>query len=298
MGRLSPAPGRGARRSSRRLPRDLIIEEATQVMAQFERDGVTLAYDDTGEDDLTPVVMLHGLSSARSTWAHLVSSLGGEHRLLVLDHRGHGQSSHAPGTYDLGHYGPDTIAFCEQVVARPAFLVGHSLGGVVAAYVGRERPGLVRGVLLEDPPLYRGGPAEAATGVAAFFPVMRQMLREMHDRHAPAEDYEAMLRSATALNGAGTMADVLGPAGTGAQARAWADLDPEVFTPAIEGSALEGARPDLPVNCPAWVLRADPSLGAAFTPDDEALFMATNPGATVEVVQGASHAIHDEQPDH
>ena len=84
----------------------------------------------------------------------------------------------------------------------------------------------------------------------------------------------------------------------GADVVAVADLDPEVFTPAIEGSALEGARPDLPVNCPAWVLRADPSLGAAFTPDDEALFMATNPGATVEVVQGASHAIHDEQPDH
>ena len=44
------------------------------------------------------------------------------------------------------------------------------------------------------------------------------------------------------------------------------------------------------------MLRADPSLGAAFTPEDEARFLATNPDATVELVGGASHVIHDEQP--
>ncbi|HMC43509.1 MAG TPA: alpha/beta hydrolase [Acidimicrobiales bacterium] len=266
-------------------------------MARFERDGVTLAYDDTGEDDLTPVLMLHGLSSARSTWDPLTWALGGEYRVLALDHRGHGESSHAPGTYDLDHYGPDTIAFGEEVVGRPALLVGHSLGGVIAAYVGRERPDLAGAVVLEDPPLYRGDPAEATTSrIAAFFPVLRRLLADLQARSAQLEDYEAMLRSAPALNGSGTMADVLGPHGTRAQARAWASLDPEVFTPAIDGSALRGAHPEGPLKCPAWVLRADPSLGAAFTPEDEARFLATNPDATVELVGGASHVIHDEQP--
>jgi pimeloyl-ACP methyl ester carboxylesterase len=267
-------------------------------MARFEHDAVALAYDDTGGAGLGPVVMLHGLSSARSTWAPLVSALAGEHRLLALDHRGHGDSSHAPGTYDLRHYGPDAIAFCEQVVGQPAVLVGHSLGGVVAAYAARERPDLVRGVLLEDPPLYRGTPTDTApSGVAAFFPALRQMLRDMSERKAGPEEYEAMLRSAPAMNGRGTMAEVLGPDGTRAHARAWASVDPEVFTPAIDGHALEGADPDAALKCPAWVLRADPALGAAFTGEDEAAFLATNPGATVEVVEGASHAIHDEQPE-
>jgi len=267
-------------------------------MARLDHDSISLVYDDTGEAGLGPVVMLHGLSSARSTWASLVSALAGEHRLLALDHRGHGESSHAPGTYDLHHYGPDAIAFCEQVVGGPALLVGHSLGGVVAAYVARERPDLVRGLLLEDPPLYRGTPTDTApSGVAAFFPALRQMLRDMRERKAGADEYEAILRSAPAMNGRGTMADVLGPEGTRAQARAWASVDPEVFTPAIDGHALDGAEPDAALKSPAWVLRADPTLGAAFTGQDEAAFLATNPGATVETVEGASHAIHDEQPE-
>jgi pimeloyl-ACP methyl ester carboxylesterase len=70
-----------------------------------------------------------------------------------------------------------------------------------------------------------------------------------------------------------------------------------VFTPAIDGTALAGAQPDVPLPCPVAVLRADPALGAAFTADDEARFLATNPHAAVESVEGASHAIHDEQPD-
>jgi pimeloyl-ACP methyl ester carboxylesterase len=47
---------------------------------------------------------------------------------------------------------------------------------------------------------------------------------------------------------------------------------------------------------PALVLRADPALGAAFGPQDEARFLDVNRDARVVVVDGASHAIHDEQP--
>src|SRR5207245_1338251 len=118
-----------------------------------------------------------------------------------------------------------------------------------------------RGVFLEDPPLYRGDPTETGDkGVAAFFPTMRQMLRDLRERKAPIEEYEAMLRSAPALNGAGTMADVLGEDGTRAQARAWAGLDPEVFTPAIEGGALGDPGRAMSVSCPVTILRADPDL--------------------------------------
>src|SRR4051812_41086378 len=123
-------------------------------MAAFDHDGVLLAYDDTGESGLPPVLLLHGVSSARSTWHRLVPTLDGRCRTPALDLRGHGESGHDPGTYTLEHYAPDVIAFLEDRVDQPVVLIGHSLGGVVAATVAQQRPDLVRAVLLEDPPLY------------------------------------------------------------------------------------------------------------------------------------------------
>ncbi len=270
----------------------------------FEGDGISLSYDDTGASDLPAIVFLHGLSMARSSWARFVPDLVGRFRVVRLDQRGHGESSHVPGTYVLDTYVADTLAFLEDVVAEPAVLVGHSLGGVIAHAIAQGRPDLVRAALLEDPPLYvleRMGAEqqsrEGASSVAAMFAVMQQLTREMQGRNAPIEEYEAMVGAVPALNGAGTMAEVLGPDGTRAMAESFSRLDPDIFTAAIDVSAITG-RPDLsvPLECPTVVLRADPALGPAFTADDEARFLQTNPHARVAVFEGASHAIHDEQP--
>jgi pimeloyl-ACP methyl ester carboxylesterase len=198
-------------------------------MGKFERDGVVLAYDDNGVAERPPVVLLHGLSSARSTWAPMTAGLTPQHRVVAPDHRGHGDSTHATGTYTLDNYGPDTIAFCEQVVGGPAVLVGHSLGGVIAAYVARNRPDLVRAVFLEDPPLFYGEPGQQSDSpFPMLFTMLRQILGDMQARNAPLEEYEAMLQGTPAMNGQGTFAEVLGQDGTRAQAKSFARLDPEI----------------------------------------------------------------------
>jgi pimeloyl-ACP methyl ester carboxylesterase len=267
-------------------------------MSTFERDGVTLAYDDSGEAGLQPIVLLHGLSSARTTWRRLSDALSGRYRLVAFDDRGHGESTHAAGTYTLANYVPDAAAFLDEIVGQPAVLIGHSLGGVIAACVARERPDLVRGVVLEDPPLFVMTRASDEPGpMLGAFAAMRQVIGDMQRRGALVDEYEAMLRVAPSMRGQGTMADVFGEAGTRAHAHAMASLDPEVFTPALDGTGLVGAAPELPLGCPALVLRADPGLAAAFTAEDAAAFLATNPSAEVTLIDGASHLVHDEQPD-
>jgi pimeloyl-ACP methyl ester carboxylesterase len=42
----------------------------------------------------------------------------------------------------------DTIAFLDQVIGRPADLVGHSDGAVVAMLVAMQRPELVRRLVM------------------------------------------------------------------------------------------------------------------------------------------------------
>lgn len=266
----------------------------------FEHDGVALAYDASGPSDLPPLLLLHGLSSSRATWDRILLALRARHRVFRMDLRGHGESGHATGTYTLDRYSADVTAFISEVVGAPAALAGHSLGGAVAAEVTRSRPELVTALLLEDPPMYRGGPEEAGGDrgpIASRFPLMRQMLRDMQARRAPLDDYVAVLRAAPSMSGRGTLADVLGEEGTLAHARGWARFDPEVFTPAIDGGALATALRDAPIRCPARVLRAEPAMGAAFTEADAARFLAVNPKATVVLVEGAGHPIHDELPE-
>lgn len=273
-------------------------------MRIFERDAVALAYDDEGARELPVVVFLHGLSQSRTTWASFLPPLRERFRLVRLDQRGHGESSHATGTYVLDTYLADTIAFLEEIVRGPSFLVGHSLGGVIAHGVAQQRADLVTGVLLEDPPLYvvdrmaDGQTRGEASSVATMFPLMQQLARDMQARNAPVAEWEAILANVPSMNGKGTMGGVLGADAVRSMAGAFARLDPDIFTPAIDGSAIAGG-PDTskPIGVPAVVLRADPSLGAAFSEEDEARFLELNTDARVAVIDGASHAIHDEQPE-
>ena len=268
-------------------------------MPRFETGRITLAYEDSGERDRPPILFLHGLSQAGSTWSRIAPAVAERYRVITLDQRGHGDSEHAPGTYDVTHYVADTAAFCERVVGEAAVLVGHSLGGVIATQLANERPDVVRALFLEDPPLFRGadGASREPSGVAKIFPVARQVLSEMRERNAPLAEYETLVRAAPSLARTGSMLDVLGDEGVAAIARSLSTLDPETFTPAIDGTTFGGVVPAPKLTCPIHVVRADPAFGPAFTEHDEERFLAANPHALVEVFEGASHAVHDEQPD-
>jgi pimeloyl-ACP methyl ester carboxylesterase len=266
-------------------------------MPLLDHDGVTIAYDEVGPEDGPPVVLLHGLSGARSTWHEIAQDLARDHRVYAVDQRGHGGSARAPGTYDIEHWAGDVEAFLDEVVGGPAVLVGHSLGGLVSARVAQRRPDLVRGAFLEDPPLFLGLPGElASTPFGVIFPLMLQGFRELRARRATLEDYLEATNAVPSLTGK-TQLEVLGAAGLRRSAEATRDFDEEALSETVvEGNGLGTFEPTRPLGVPVHLLRAEADLVAAFRPQDEAPFVEANPGAVVELVPGASHLIHDEQP--
>jgi pimeloyl-ACP methyl ester carboxylesterase len=251
--------------------------------------GQTLSFDHYGSVDAQPVVFLHGLSGSRTTYADVVDHLvggpvaSGALQIFIVDMRGHGRSSWGTyETYDTAHYAADIVAFIEQVIGKPIALVGHSLGGLVAAATATARPDLVQALLLEDPPFFEGDDAiRNASPVAAFFPKLVAAVQALQARNADAADYEPLVRDTTPPEDWTTRCEML---------RQW---DPSTMQAAIDGVVWRTFDPMAAFTCPLTILQADPAFGGVFKPDDGPLVMAANPHANVVLVNGAAHGIHN-----
>src|SRR5690349_18429433 len=100
-----------------------------------------------------PLLFLHGVTSHWQSSLAVMPAFALRWQLYALDLRGHGRSGRAPGTYRMEDYAADVVAFLRGRVTRPAVIVGHSLGAVIALTVASDAPELVRAIVLEDPPL-------------------------------------------------------------------------------------------------------------------------------------------------
>src|SRR4051812_30153948 len=112
-------------------------------MGEYARLGESdIWYEVMGEGD--PVVLLHGGLSDGTAWGLQLPALAEHHRVFVPDRRGHGKSPDTDAPFHYEDMAAETIGFLDAIVGGPAHLVGWSDGGIVALFVARDRPDLVR----------------------------------------------------------------------------------------------------------------------------------------------------------
>ncbi len=110
-----------------------------------------------GRQDWTPphaagprVVLLHGLAADVQSWAALAAALVRAGRpVTAIDLPGHGGT--AIEVVDVDGAAAVAAAFLDRIGDEPIELVGHSLGGAVAARVARLRPERLRRLTLLAP---------------------------------------------------------------------------------------------------------------------------------------------------
>lgn len=115
-----------------------------------ETNGITLHYTRTGGSK-PPIVLLHGLIASGSCWTAVARELENAYDLIMPDARGHGQSSVPDHGYRYVDHAQDVIGLIETLGLVQPILIGHSMGGMVAAVVASREPKLLGGLVLADP---------------------------------------------------------------------------------------------------------------------------------------------------
>jgi pimeloyl-ACP methyl ester carboxylesterase len=111
-------------------------------------DGITLAYVQMGDPHGVPVVLIHGYTDSDLDWAPLVPYLSRDFRLIIVDLRGHGESSKPECCYTRLDFAYDVKLLLDALGIARADIVGHSLGSIVAQTFAEFWPQRTRRVVL------------------------------------------------------------------------------------------------------------------------------------------------------
>lgn len=117
-------------------------------------DGDTLAYAESKDTSLQPLLLIHGQTGAWQDYAPILPEVATKYHVFAIDCHGHGKSSKNPEKYNAKNIAKDIAWFVEHAINKPIIISGHSSGGLLAAYFAANYPNLVEGALLEDPPFF------------------------------------------------------------------------------------------------------------------------------------------------
>ena len=96
------------------------------------------------------LVLIHGLGGNTQTWDTQVPILSRHYQVLTWDVRGHGQSDKPDGDYSAELFASDLAAFLRALRIGSAFVLGHSMGGVIALRFALDFPDLCSALIVSS----------------------------------------------------------------------------------------------------------------------------------------------------
>jgi len=151
-----------------------------------------LHYIETANPRGPVLLFLHGITGSRRYWQKKVQPLGRDHRLIIPDLLGFGLSPKPYLEYTIDVFRDSVRNFVEEIdlASRPLFIVGHSLGGLIALEYAARYGSHVRRMILLSLPRF----SDPATAHALFWrgsPHYRRLLNE----HSLKETLSQLKRS-------------------------------------------------------------------------------------------------------
>jgi pimeloyl-ACP methyl ester carboxylesterase len=155
-------------------PRQRLIGSLPVKERRLKLNGVITSVLEGGEGP--PMVLLHGAGAYGAQWIRTIPALTATHRVIAPDLPGHGASDFfngAPTRERVTGWLDDLI---ECTCTKAPILVGHTLGGAIAANFAAEAGRRLAGLVLVD-----------TLGLAAFRPAPAFGAALQEFLHAPTE---------------------------------------------------------------------------------------------------------------
>ena len=149
----------------------------------------------------TTAVLLHGYGESLIAWRGVADRLGRRFRVVAIDLPGFGLSDKPAGPYDVESMRRRVADFVGRATEGPLIVIGHSMGGEIAAALAMSEPRVVAAVLIAPAGDGLGDAVDSlpadVRGLAAAAP----LILPVHDPAWLAEpeervDYDPMLDSA------------------------------------------------------------------------------------------------------
>lgn len=232
-----------------------------------------------GPEEAPVLVMANSLGTTLRMWDEGAPALRERFRLLRYDHRGHGGSPVPPGLYTIEDLGRDALALLDGLGIERFSWCGLSIGGMVGMWLASEAPERVEGLVL-------------CCTSALLGP------RELWDeriRVAREEGMDSLVDSVVVRwftpEFFSTQPETVEKA-----AAMLRGTDPEGYAGCCAAIRDMDLRDRLgQIRAPTLVISADED--PATPPEHGELIRDSIPGASFEVIPGASHLANIEQPE-
>ena len=118
----------------------------------YENNAIRLKYYEV-KNNFQPLVLIHAQGVDGKSYTNVAKQLSKKFHIYSVDCYGHGGSLHNPEEYNIKSIGSAIIDFIQNEIGQKVWLLGHSSGGLIAAYIAAETE-LCETLILEDPPFF------------------------------------------------------------------------------------------------------------------------------------------------
>jgi pimeloyl-ACP methyl ester carboxylesterase len=265
----------------------------------FNAGGVRLNYAE-GPATGPPLVLLHGLGRRWQVFMPLIPSLSLRWQIFAPDLRGHGKSARVPRGYRGLDYAADVVHFLRECVPPNPAIFGHSLGGMVAMWIGAQHPEVTRALILGD----------NAIDVQAFgnsmYVDLFTGLRSLAGSGRPVPEIArgiAEIRLRVPNIGVPVRIGDL-PGNDQAYLEWWArcvsQADPDTYGMTLDGSSRDGWDGEgflRRIACPTLLLQADPGVGGLMSDADVVLALRLLKHPVHVRFGNLGHGLYMQQPE-
>lgn len=235
----------------------------------------------TGKGDC--LTLIHGLAENLTVWKYQVPALARHYQVLAYDVRGHGKSDVGEGDCSAKDLAHDLSLLLDALKIKDTFIVGFSMGGVIALQFALDYPQRTKGMVVLSS-------SSECNAQAAKWYEERAALAESQGLGAVAEgDAERCFTPEFRARNPEVLAEYrefrsrTSPQGYARVARAMSELYPHPLTPELGK-----------IKCPALIMVGEQDQAAP--PGGSVIMHRRIPGSQLRIVKGWGHQVLLESP--